>query len=125
MKLLSFKAIIFRYLLAVILITLAGIISNPSDFFIIIFVAIVSLKLLTYDGIAAALSAKFPSFKIYPWLFIGYGLAVAGDMYFTYGAGEDGTDAGFAFLGTIMVTPWILAAALAVMIAATFLSRKK
>ncbi|HZM63878.1 MAG TPA: hypothetical protein VFB59_01970 [Candidatus Saccharimonadales bacterium] len=125
MKLLSLKTIVLRYLCATILIALAGLLPNLSGLFIVIPVAIVSLKFLIYDGIVAAIKSKFPTLKTSPWLLVGYGLTVMGDMTFVYSASLDEVDAGFAFLGTFLLTPWILVAALLVMVVATYLSRKK
>lgn len=125
MKLLSFKYVALRYIGAVTIITLAGLASNPSGLFVIIPVAFVSIKFLIYDGSVAAISSKFPQFKTHPWLLIGYCLTVLGDMLFTFSANRDAADAGFAFFGAFILTPWILLAALLAMTANTYLGRRK
>ncbi len=125
MKSVPLKSIALRYLCAVVLITVAGLFASPTSLFLLIPVAVVGIKFLVYDVTAALIKGKFPTFRVKPWLLIGYALAVAGDMLFTYGSAQDGTDAGFAFLGTIVITPWVLIGALATMLLATILSRKK
>jgi hypothetical protein len=123
MQLFSLKYVVLRYIGALILITLAALASDPKAFFIIIPVAFVSIKLLIYEGIVTAIRAKFARLKVSPWFFIGYGLTVAGDMVFAYNATRDEVDAGFAFLGTFVFTPWILVAAVIVMVVHTYRSR--
>lgn len=126
LKLLSLKYILLRYIGAVTLITLAGFTPDSSALiFIVIPIAFVSIKFLVYDAIVAAISAKSRRYKVSPWLLVGYGLAVMGDMLFTYSATRDSVDAGFAFFGTFILTPWILAAALLAMAINTHLSRNK
>lgn len=125
MKLLSLKSASLRYLCATVLITLAGIIPNSATLFLLVPIAIISVKFLVYDGVIAAIKSKLPTLKVSPWLLIGYGATVGLDMLFVYGATKDEVDAGFAFLGTFMLTPWILAAAIVVMLVATYLRRKQ
>ncbi len=124
MKLLSLKYILLRYLGAIILIVLAGLLPNQSGLWLMVPVAVVSIKFLVYDGVASAVKRWVPSFQVKPWLLIGYGLAVIGDMCFVYGANLDEVDAGFAFFGTFLVTPWILGSALVVMAIATHVKKK-
>jgi hypothetical protein len=125
MKLLSLKTIFLRYLAAVVLMACVGLISNPSGLFIFIPIAIVSLKFLIYDGIVALVRSRLPGFKISPWVLVGYGLTIAWDMLFVYSANQDAPDAGFAFFGTCLLTPWVLVAAIVAMAVATYISRKK
>lgn len=125
MTLLSFRFILLRYLCAVVLITLAGLLADPSRFILVVPVAIVGTKFLAYDGIVAAIKSKFSTLRVTPWLLIGYGLTVGGDMLFAYNASLDEADAGFAFFGTFLLTPWILVIALVLMAVATYVGRKK
>lgn len=124
MKSLLLKRSTLRYLGAVVLITLAGLLANPTAFFLVVPVGVVSIKFFVYDVIVGVIATKFSSFKARPWLLVGYALAVAADMLFTYGSATDGTDTAFAFLGTLVITPWILVAALTVMIIATLWAGK-
>ena len=124
-KLLSLNAILLRYLAAVVLVASAGLISNPSGLFIFIPIAIISLKFLIYDGIVALVRSRLPGFRVSPWLLVGYGLTIAWDMLFVYSASQDAPDAGFAFFGTFLLTPWVLVAAIVTMTVATYISRKK
>lgn len=121
----TLKLIALRYIAAVLLITVAGLVSDPDAFFIVIPVVLVSLKFVIYDAFVSIIKAAAPSLKTAPWFYLGYGLAVAGDMIFTWGATRDETDAGFAFLGTLLFTPWILIAAFVVMLALALTSRKR
>lgn len=125
MKLFSFKYILLRYFCVTALITAAGLLANPRSIFVVIPVAILSLKFILYDVLAAAIKAKFTQFRIEPWLLAGYIVAVTADMLYTHQANLAEPDAGIAFLAEILVTPWVLAAALAMMLIAAVLTRKK
>lgn len=130
MNTLTFKAILIRYALAVVLISLAGFVRQLGNlqldsWFFIIVVAIVCIKFLVYDGITYAIHRKWPTFRIHPWLILGYALALILDMLATWASASGETDAGFAFLATVFYTPWILAGALVVMILHTWVATKK
>jgi hypothetical protein len=125
MKLLSLKSVLLRYVGAVVLLSLAGLAANPSAPAIIVIAAFVCVKYLLYDGIVSVLGSKLPGFKAHPWLLGGYGLAVAGDMLFVYSGSGGGTDDGFALLGTLQVTPWVLVAAGVAMAIATARNRRR
>lgn len=119
----TLRLIALRYIAAVLLITVAGLVSDPDAFFIVIPVVLVSLKFVIYDAFVSIIKAAAPGLKTAPWFYLGYGLAVAGDMIFTWGATRDEVDAGFAFLGTLLFTPWILIGAFTAMLITTLRSR--
>lgn len=125
MKLLSLKFVALRYLFAIIFITSAGLIPNSAGLFLFVPVAVVNIKFLIYDGIAAVIKSKFPALKVSPWLLIGYTITVAWDMLFVYSATLRQTDAGFAFFGTFILTPWVLIATLVLIVVITYLKKRK
>jgi disulfide bond formation protein DsbB len=121
----TLRLIALRYLGAILLIVAAGLASDPSAFFVILPVAIISVKYLIYDTIVSVVQSAGPNLQTKPWFYLGYGLAVAGDMFFVWGATRDQVDAGFAFLGTLVFTPWILIAAFIAILVATIVTARK
>lgn len=112
------SAVVFGYRIATTDLS-AGTFSAP------VFFAIVSLKYPFFDALARMARHRWAKLKILPWLWVGYGLAAAVDVVVTWMTVSDEGDASLALVMTVLLSPWFLAGALALMIVNTLIARKR
>jgi|GEM_PF-4775259 len=87
--------------------------------------AIISLKYPFFDYLVRMTRRRWSKLKVLPWLWIGYGATVMFDMVMTWLAVSDEGGASLALAMTILLSPWFLAAALALMVLHTLIARKR
>ena len=90
-----------------------------------IFFAIISLKYPFFDALVRMARRRWPKLKVLPWLWIGYGMAAFTDVMVTWMTVSDEGDASLALSMTILLSPWFLAGALALMALHTLITRKR
>lgn len=125
---LSKKLSLIRY--GVVLAALCGVAIGirglkPGSIIGVILFALVSLKYPFFDYLVRMVRRRWPTLKVLPWLWTGYGLAVAIDIAATWIALSDEGGASFALWVTVLISPLFLAGALALMIIHTLMVRKQ
>jgi hypothetical protein len=87
--------------------------------------ALVSLKYLFFDHLVRMLRGRWPALKILPWLWVGYVPAALIDIGATWVTMSDEGGTSFALWVAVLITPCILAGALAFMAIHTRIARKR
>lgn len=87
--------------------------------------AIICLKYPFFDALARMARRRWPKLRVVPWLWVGYGAAASTDIVVAWMSVSDKSGANLAMTMTILLSPWFLAAALALMIAHTLIARKR
>ena len=98
---------------------------KPTSFIGVILFALISLKYPFFDILIRMVRRRWPTIKILPWLWIGYALAVAVDIGATWVTMSDEGGASFALWVAVLITPCLLAGALALMVIHTLIARKR
>lgn len=91
----------------------------------LIIFAIICLKYPLFDALARMARRRWPKLKVLPWLWIGYGAAAITDVAVTWIAISDEGGTSFALAMTVLLSPWFLAGALAIMIFHTLIAQKR
>lgn len=87
--------------------------------------AIISLKYPFFDALVRMARRRWSKLKVLPWLWIGYGAAAFTDVTVTWMAISDEGGTSLALAMTILLSPWFLAGALALMILHTVTTQKR
>lgn len=125
----SVKISMLRYVLVVAVLFSYGYFRGPVEYAeldeavgITLMIALFSLKYLVFDLVTAVARRRVSRFQAWPWQLVGYFIAVVFDLWFVASATSGGTDEGFAIIGLVAVTPWILIITFGVM---SFLTYRK
>jgi len=98
---------------------------KPSSIVGILLFALVCLKYPFFDYVVRMVHSRWPTFKVLPWLWIGYALAVAVDIAATWLAMSDRDGASLALSATVLIAPLFLTGALVLMVSHTLIARKR
>jgi hypothetical protein len=91
----------------------------------IILFALISLKYPLFDGLVRRAHRSWSTFKVLPWLWVGYALAAVVDIGATWVTMSDEGGASFALWVTVLITPCILTGAFGLMVIHTWIARKR
>jgi hypothetical protein len=125
---LSKKMSIVRYgmVLAAMCIVAIGIRGlKPTSIIGVLFFALICLKYPFSDSLVHMVRRRWPTLKVLPWLWIGYGLAAAVDVIATWMAMSDDSGANLALTATVFIAPCFLIGAFVLMIIHTLVARKR
>jgi hypothetical protein len=86
---------------------------------------IVCLKYPFFDYLVRMVRRRWPKLKVLPWLWVGYGATVSFDVVMTWLTISDEGGASLALAMTVLISPWFLAGALALMVLHTLIARKR
>lgn len=98
---------------------------KPGSIIGVVIFALICLKYPFFDYLVRMVRRRWSTFKVLPWLWIGYVLAIALDIGATWVTMSDEGGASFALWVTVVISPCILAVAFALMAIHTLMARKR
>ena len=125
---LSKKLSLVRY--GVVLVAMCAVATSirglkPTSFIGVIIFALISLKYPFFDSLVRMARRRWPTLTVLPWLWVGYVLAATVDIVATWIATSDDGGASLALSATVLIAPWFLAGAFALMVIHTLIAQKR